>query len=505
MHATITYLERAAQRCPQKTAVIDEQTSLTYQDLRSLARRCGTSLIRTGVQRKQPVPVLMEKSARALTLFLGIQYAGGFYVFLDPELPEGRLTKILELLDPPVLLSDEAHAAQAEALAQGRPVHLYEQMEAVAEEEDLLSERTAQCIDTDPLYANFTSGSTGVPKGVLVSHRSVLDFISVFTETFGFSSEDVFANQAPFDFDVSVKDIYTSLYCGATLVVIPRRLFSRPAELLDYLCAHEVTILIWAVSALCLITTFHGLDYKVPGQVRKVLFSGEVMPEKHLRQWMEKLPEAEFVNLYGPTEITCNCTYHRIDRNRDYQGTIPIGRPFANEEVFLLDGAQKVCAPEQVGEICVSGTALALGYYNSPEQTAKAFVQNPLQDKYPEIIYRTGDLACYNEAGELVFRGRKDFQIKYQGHRIELEEIERAMMEHPKVRRAVCVFDAQKSRLYGFYAGDVDEAGLADALSTSLAVWQIPKLKQLEDLPMTRNGKIDRKALLESVQRRPRR
>ena len=205
-------------------------------------------------------------------------------------------------------------------------------------------------------------------------------------DTFHFSSEDIIANQAPFDFDVSVKDIYTALYCGATLVIIPRRMFSRPVELLDFLCAHKITVMIWAVSALCLITTFHGLDYKVPESVRKVLFSGEVMPEKHLLQWMEKLPEAEFVNLYGPTEITCNCTYHCIDRTRDYQGMIPIGRAFPNEEVFLLDGSKKVEEPGQTGEICVSGTALALGYYNAPEQTKKAFVQNPLQDRYTEII-----------------------------------------------------------------------------------------------------------------------
>ncbi|MCR5006660.1 MAG: AMP-binding protein, partial [Clostridiales bacterium] len=238
--------------------------------------------------------------------------------------------------------------------------------------------------------------------------------------------------------------------------------------------------------------------------VRKVLFSGEVMPEKHLRQWMEKLPEAEFVNLYGPTEITCNCTYHRIDRTREYQGTIPIGRAFPNEEVFLLEGSKKVEEPGQTGEICVSGTALALGYYNAPEQTKKAFVQNPLQDRYPEIIYRTGDLACYNEDGELVFKGRKDFQIKYQGHRIELEEIERAMMQLEEVRRAVCVFDEQKGRLFGFYTGDIEGSILVEALGRTLAVWQIPKLKQVEDMPLTKNGKVDRKLLLASVQRRPR-
>lgn len=504
MFSAIEYLDRCSALFPDKTAVIDEWGSIDYASLRYLSCQIGTCLIQKGLQRKMPVPVLMEKGIPALASFLGAQYAGAFYVFLDPELPDGRLRMILKLLDAPLLITDGEHEEKAGTLIPAEHVLLYEYAAETVVDEQLLEDRAQQRLDIDPLYANFTSGSTGTPKGVLVSNRSVLDFIHVFVDTFHFSSEDIIANQAPFDFDVSVKDIYTALYCGATLVIIPRRMFSRPVELLDFLCAHKITVMIWAVSALCLITTFHGLDYKVPESVRKVLFSGEVMPEKHLLQWMEKLPEAEFVNLYGPTEITCNCTYHCIDRTRDYQGMIPIGRAFPNEEVFLLDGSKKVEEPGQTGEICVSGTALALGYYNAPEQTKKAFVQNPLQDRYPEIIYRTGDLACYNEAGELVFKGRKDFQIKYQGHRIELEEIERAMMQLEEVRRAVCVFDEQKSRLFGFYTGDIEESTLVESLGQTLAVWQIPKLKQVEDMPLTKNGKVDRKLLLASVQRRPR-
>lgn len=279
--------------------------------------------------------------------------------------------------------------------------------------------------DTDPLYAIFTSGSTGVPKGVAVCHRSVLDFIPQFTALMGIEEEDVLGNQAPFDFDVSVKDIYSALYSGATVHIIPRAYFSFPTKLMDYLCERRVTTLVWAVSAMCFVSTMRGFDYRVPADVRKVIFSGEVMPVKHLNIWRTFLPRAKYFNVYGPTEITCNCTYYAIERSFSEEEILPIGRPFPNERVFLLDEEDHlVTAPGALGELCVSGTALALGYYNDPERTAQVFVQNPLHHRYPETIYRTGDLARYDQDGNLVYVSRKDFQIKHMGHRIELGEID---------------------------------------------------------------------------------
>ncbi|MBO4927472.1 MAG: amino acid adenylation domain-containing protein [Clostridiales bacterium] len=498
----LEYLEYDASFCADKTALIDENKSYTYAQWLDLSRRIGTALAgRSGI--RKPIAVLMEKSADTLCAFMGIVYSGCFYVLLNPEFPESRLTQIRSVLQPEFVITDEEHLAQTEAVFAKDQILLLPDLMKKDEDPALLSRIREEVIDTDPLYANFTSGSTGVPKGVVVGHKSVLDFIEIFVPMFGISQEDIIANQAPFDFDVSVKDIYSSLKAAATLVIVPKRFFFRPAELLDFICEHKISTMIWAVSALCLITTFHGLDYRTPDTVKRVLFSGEVMPYKHLKTWMEKLPEAEFVNLYGPTEITCNCTYHRIDRNKDYSEKIPIGRAFPNEHVFLLDETDReVTEPGKTGEICVRGTALALGYFRNPEQTESAFCVNPLNTWYPERIYRTGDLGQYAEDGDLLFCGRKDFQIKYMGHRIEIEEIERAISDVTGVERCCVIFDEAKQRLYGFYVGSIEKKELHTTLSEKLPIYMIPgTLKQIESFPLTKNGKIDRKALMERKNR----
>ena len=496
MRNVLIYLEQSAEKYPDRIAAEDEYGKCTYTELLESSRRIGSALANE-MKPKSPVAIFMDKGIDTLCAFFGTLYAGGFYSLLNPRLPEERLKQIQSVLKPAAIITNNENFELAENIF-GNTVYLIDQLKAATENDALLSEIRKNATDTDPIYANFTSGSTGVPKGVLVSHRSVIDFIDNFTEIFSIGESDVIGNQAPFDFDVSVKDIYSCLKTGARLIIIPMRLFSSPAALLDFLCERGVTTMIWAVSALCLISTFHGLDYKVPDKVNKILFSGEVMPLKHLAYFMNHLPDAVFVNLYGPTEITCNCTYHVIDRNRNYDNGIPIGKAFPNKDVFLLDDNDELITAENtLGEICVRGTALALGYYNAPEQTKKVFVQNPLNSNYPETIYRTGDFGKYDENGELIFCGRKDFQIKHMGHRIELEEIERAINGTPGIDRCCCIFDEVKSKLYGFYVGALDKKELHRKLRERLPEFMIPNaLRRLDDLPLTNNGKIDRKALL---------
>ena len=491
-------LARCAANQPEHIAVIDQSQTWSYQQLAQYVKRVGSALI-PRIAPRTPVAVYMEKSAEVVGIFLGIVSAGGCYSLFNPDLPHARLQSMEQVLQPAYIVTDSSHFPDAVTLFGAEHVLLIDTLFSAAEDPGLLANRQAGIIDTDPLYINFTSGSTGTPKGIVVSHRSVVDFITVFTQLFNINQKDVLANQAPFDFDVSVKDIYSALHVGATLLIVPRQAFSSPTFLVDYLCDNHATTLIWAVSALCLLSTFHGLEYKVPQSINKILFSGEVMPAKHLKYFRKYLPHAMYVNLYGPTEITCNCTYHILQPACDYADGLPIGIPFPNEDVFLLDeDDKKITLPEQCGEICVRGTALALGYYGAPAENEKRFVQNPLCTAYPERIYRTGDLGKYTAQGLLVFCGRTDFQIKYMGHRIELEEIERAMNAVDGVTRSCCLFDSQRERLSGVYVGTISREALHAVMKQTLPAFMIPgKLRQIDTMPLTKNGKIDRKKLEE--------
>lgn len=489
-------LERTALKYPEKVAVKDSRESVTFRELEYNAKLVGSGLAGL-ICPGDAIPVYMEKGVKTLEAFFGIVYAGGCYSLLAPIQPEERCNSILQRLDAPVLVTDREHLEKARTFAfQGKILLVEELLESAMAESELAHIREGST-DRDPLYINFTSGSTGIPKGVVVGHGSVINFIHHFVEIFHITSDDIIGNQAPFDFDVSVKDIYSMLLTGATLYLIPRQCFSFAKKLLDELDREQITVMVWAVSALCLITSLDGFTYKVPSSVKKVLFSGEVMPMKHLLAWKRALPEAMFVNLYGPTEITCNCSYYIIPQDIGEGDTLPIGRHFPNVRILLLgEGDRLVTGEGETGELCVGGSGLALGYYGDREKTDSVFVQNPLNAKYRDMLYRTGDLAYYREDGELVYIGRRDTQVKHMGHRIEMGEIENCILQNPKVRRVCCLYDEEKQQIVAFYQGDADEKEIRDGLKKKLIKYMIPgRYVQLGQMPLNANGKIDRKAL----------
>ncbi len=495
MKNILEYLEASAERYPAKVAARDDRGECTYSQLMMKAREIG-SYIATINEVRRPVVVFMEKSVEALSIFMGTVYAGDFYVLVDPNFPQQRISQIINVLEPELVITSAEYADRFTGIEFTGTVADICSISCDIDEDRLAAIR-AQALDTDPLYGIFTSGSTGVPKGVVVAHRSVIDFINNFTDIFGITSEDVIGNQAPFDFDVSVKDIYSCLKTGATLVIIPKSYFMFPTNVVDMLDDNGVTTVIWAVSALCMLNRLHGLKYKVPSKINKIMFSGELMPIKQLNQWRAYYPDAMFVNLYGPTEITCNCTYYILDREFGEDEKLPMGVPFPNEKVFLLnDDNTMVTQANVAAEVCVAGTTLALGYYNNPEATARAFTQNPLNHFYPEIIYHTGDLALIGEDGQMYFAGRKDFQIKHMGHRIELEEIDMALNSLSVVERASCFFDTRKNKIVCFYVGSDDKRLVIDELKDKVPDFMVPNVfYNIEDMPLTKNGKIDRNAL----------
>ena len=491
-----------AEKFPDKTAVDDGEQQFTYGELLNRARSFGVFLAdRTAPGR--PVAILREKSSEVLAAMFGIVYAGCFYVMIDPEQPLERLKEILNVLDTDLVLTDSVYRQQLDDAGYQGQIYLLDQKEAedsvYTQNLEKLAQRRNSAKSTDLLYGIFTSGSTGRPKCVTVSHQAVIDFIGHFTEQFQITDKDRIGNQAPFDFDVSVKDIYSAITTGATLVLVPKRLFALPPRLLDYLCDKKVTVMIWAVSALCLISSLKGLKYKVPADARLIMFSGEVMPVKQMRLWQQALPQTEFINLYGPSEITCNCTWYRVQREFSDGEVIPAGKAFEGRTVFLLDeNGAEITETGKTGEICVAGESLADGYYHNEEETARRFVQGVLPSTgETERYYRTGDLGYFGEDENLYFAGRKDFQIKHMGHRIELEEIERAFEKLEGVSRCCCLFDKKRNKLLGFYTGDSEEKEVHQELKRYLPSYMIPsRIRRIEEMPLNKNGKIDRKYLV---------
>ncbi len=492
----LNYLYQTVQRVPEKTAFSDGTNALTFRQVYEASRSVGSFLCGKGFC-KRPVVVFMRRSPDEVAAFLGAIAGGCFYVPVDEEMPSGRIQLILDNVKPPLVICDESTEDAARTFRlEGGEVVRYSEIRRTPADEAALERVRRSAIDTDPIYIVFTSGSTGVPKGVAACHRSVIDYIEQLSEIMGFHENTVFGNQTPLYFDACLKEIGGTLKFGATTYLIPKNLFSIPVALVNYLNEHRVNTICWVVSALTMVSIFGTFDVVKPEYLHTIAFGSEVFPIKQFNIWRKALPDAVFTNLYGPTEGTGMCCYYRVDREFASGEAIPIGKPFPNREILLLTGDGKLAEAGQEGEICIRGTSVTLGYYNDPDRTSAAFVQNPLNTAYPEIIYKTGDIGRYNEAGELMFVSRKDYQIKHMGHRIELGEIETDVGLLPEVQLAACIYDAKRKKIVLYYVGDVGEKELAASLTAKLPRYMLPnKVIKLEEMPLTANKKTDRAAL----------
>ena len=498
-------LKNTAGKFPDKKAFCGEHSALTFHQLDHAVDTIGTFILEKNI-RKSPVVVFMEKSPEEVATFFGIIRAGSYYVPIDAEMPSVRIHLILENVKSPLLICDDSTFEKAGELGfSGSIVKYSEILDGGRIDDAALTAIYDASIDTDPLYIVFTSGSTGVPKGVVGCHRAVNDYIDQLSEVLGFSEETVFGNQTPLYLDACFKELFPTIRYGATTHFVPKALFMQPLKLVQYLNEHEINTVCWVVSALTIISTFGTFKTEIPKYLKTIAFGSEVFPIKQFRMWRQALPEATFTNLYGPTEGTGMCCYYRVNRDFEDGDAIPIGRPFDNTDILLLDEEDHEVTKEsgKQGEICIRGTSLTLGYMNNPEKTSEAFTLNPLQTHWPELIYRTGDIGRYNEAGELMFVSRKDFQIKHMGHRIELGEIEVNAQMIDGITGAACIYDKEKGKIVLFYSGDKEEAEMKVVLKDSLPRYMVPNVtRKLERIPLTSNGKTDRVALSEMVKTR---
>ena len=491
----LEYLDGIVKVKPDKTAFSDGENSLSFEDVYSVSCSVGTYLAHKDIYNR-PIAVFMRKSPAEIAAFLGIVRAGDYYVPIDDEMPAARIQLILDNINTPVIICDKETYEYAGGFKCDAELVLYDEISGTAADVMLLSDIRRRSLDTDPIYIVFTSGSTGIPKGVAACHRSVIDYIEELSDILEFDEDTVFGNQSPLYFDACLKEIYPTLKFGATTYLIPKTDFSLPVMLIEYLNKYQINTICWVVSALTMVSAFGTFETVKPEYLKRIAFGSEVFPPKQLRIWREAAPEATFTNLYGPTETTGMCCFYRVNKDFADDEVIPVGRPFPNREIILLKDDNTRASAGEEGEICIRGNALTLGYYNDPERTDAAFVQNPFNTSYREYIYKTGDIGRLGDDGNLYFVSRKDYQIKHMGHRIELGEIECTVNMFDEVQMSACIYDDVKKKIRLYYVGDMSESDMLAELKTRLPRYMQPaKMIKLDKLPFTANGKIDRRAL----------
>lgn len=492
--SVIEYLEKTVRHFPDKTAIQDSTESISFKVLLDSAKKIAYSLSALDLQRA-PIGVYIHKSCKAIEAFAGINMSGNFYVPLDVKSPDSRISSIINVLESPVIITDFEHAGQLKSFCSKKILIVEEMLDTSSIDKTNVPVGLLSQIDTDPVYSIFTSGSTGTPKGVVISHRGVIDYIDWAIDTFKIDETAVIGNQAPFYFDNSTLDIYLMYATGATLNIIPEGNFMFPSKLIDYLDESKISFIFWVPFALVNVANFNIFDHKKPHYLKDVFFAGEVMPNKHLNYWRKHLPDCRYVNLYGPTEITVDCTYYEVNRVFLDNDPLPIGYACRNSDVLILVDRNREAEVGEEGELCVRGSSLALGYYNDWEKTQKAFIQNPLNRHYPETIYCTGDVVYKNELGEIMYVGRKDAQIKHNGYRIELGEIETAVLGSNLVDNCCVVYDFTRKKIVLFYQSSelLDMVAFRKYVMAHIPKYMMPtEFHQVDALRLNANGKIDR-------------
>jgi amino acid adenylation domain-containing protein len=518
-------LIESAARFPDKEAVRFEGEYLTYADLDRTTNQLARALKAAGVKRGDRVGIYVHKSLASIVSIFGILKAGGVYVPLDPNAPAKRLAYITRNCDIQVLLTSPAKLSTlAEFFPHNTPIEsvvlISDGEQSVSLPESVQLTRWADVIsldntplsdngtiETDLAYILYTSGSTGDPKGVMISHRTIFTFINWCRDTLHVHEEDRVTSHAPLHFDLSTFDIFVTIKSGATIVLIPEKLSVFPVKLVQLLQNERITIAYMVPTTLSMATNYGKIEQYDLSKLRLVLFAGEVFPIKYLRKLIEAIPHAEYYNLYGPTETNV-CTYYKVqpkDIEPERTQPVPIGKACENIEAFAIDEQNHlITEPGVEGELWVRGSCVAQGYWGDPEKTGRGFVHNVHQPHYNEVAYRTGDIVTLDEdRTNWIFIGRRDHMVKSRGYRIELGDIETALYSHMGVKEAAVVAIPDEmvgNRLKAFVVPiDGDGNSIKDLKSycgLKLPGYMVPEsFEILDELPKTSTGKVNRPLL----------
>lgn len=494
----IEYLIKTVIDKSESIAVVENEKEISFGELYKCISILGQNIITKSDFINKPIAVYLPKSIHCVIADLGIMISGNAYLNLDIKSPIQRINNILELVQPEYIITTRSLSKQLLDIYSVDNIIYIEELDYNIEfcDKELLHRLEMCSIDTDMSCIINTSGSTGTPKSVALNHRSFIDFIEVSDEIFKFSKDEVIGSLSPVIFDIFSFELCMLIAKGSQIVVLPEHLAAFPIKILEEMKRTNVSFIFWVPTIMVNIANMDLLTKIDLSSLNLVWFAGEVFPTKQFNYWKKSLEHATFANLYGPIEITLDCTYFIVDRDFEDNEPLPIGKAYRNTDVLILTDEDKKAQKGEEGELCVRGSSLALGYYNNPEKTRAAFVQNPLNTHYPEVIYRTGDIVCLNDREEIVFKGRKDSLIKHQGYRIELGEIEHIIVNTLKVvKNACCVYRHQSKEIVLYYENNVaiEPVTFRKELLKVLPKYMIPTVyENYEEMPRNPNGKIDR-------------
>ena len=508
-------LRDAARAHPGSIAVVDGERQLTYAQLDEASAQVAHLLVELGVARGDRIGLFLEKSADAVIGLYGALRAGAAYVPIDSHAPVERAAYIARDCGLRCLISSTGkRAAWAQLTGLAPNIEHVVTLDEPGDDASLdvpvsgahrIRAQSSGPVDVDVLdqdlaYILYTSGSTGEPKGVTLTHRNAMAFVTWAAEEFAVGPDDRLSSHAPFHFDLSVFDLFAAAYGAATLVLVPPRTSVFPVEVARFLREQRITVWYSVPSILTAMTTQGVVEPGGAPELRTLLFAGEVFPTKHLRTLMGHLPHVRFANLYGPTETNV-CTWYEVPPlPEDFVEDIPIGRPITNDEVYIVTDDGHRAGRGEAGELLVRGATVMRGYWADPERTARSLVLNPCGGPFADPVYRTGDIVREDPDGNLRYLGRRDAQIKSRGYRIELGEIETALIAHPMVRECAVVAVPDEmitNRIKAFVVGGANERELVQFCRERIPKYMIPQSFEFrEHLPKTSTGKTDRRALV---------
>jgi len=524
-------LRQSARETPERVAVKSQDSQLTYAELDTLSDRVSSTLRTCGIRAGSRVGIYVPKSLASAVSIYSILKSGAAYVPFDPDAPGERLALIARDCGIQTILTCSAKMKGIDDIvSRGAPLenvllidcdpHLSTSpprpspasgVKVVTWDEARRSPRATgedPSIEKDTAYILYTSGSTGVPKGVMISHRNSLAFVEWAADCVGLAPDDVVACHAPLHFDISTFSIFSTCKAGGTVLMIPEKASTFPSDLATLIEREKVTVWYSVPSALTLMTLYGNLQKRDFSRLRAIIFAGEVFPIKFLKQLMSAVPNARYLNWYGPTETNV-CTSYEVDRSRiDQFVTVPIGKACANSKVFAItDDGRPVERPGDTGELYARGPTVMQGYWGDPEKTRRLLVPNPIAASFDELVCRTGDLVTIDADGNYLYMGRRDGMIKTRGYRVELGEIEAAIYSHPAVKEAVVVPVPDEligNRIHAFISPQSDLSLTREEIvahcGSKLPRYMVPDtVSFMKSLPKTSNGKMDRVALAQSL------